>query len=139
MPNRLNTILNSTSALSQLAAKAQQLTALQQQLELLLPASLKPSCHVIRLEQQTLTLAVDNGAIAAKLRQMTHEMISGLVGKGYEITLIQIQVQVHAPPYIPPSMPRILSQAGKNHLAQLSENLSDSPLKSALTRLAKKT
>jgi len=103
------------------------------------PASLKRGCRVIRLEQQTLTLAADNGAIAAKLRQMTDEMISGLVDTGCEITLIQIQVQVHAPPYIPPPVPRTLSETGKNHLAQFSKNLSDSPLKSALSRLAKKT
>jgi hypothetical protein len=138
LPNRLNTFFTSTRELNQLKDKARQLMALQQQLEQVVPASLRRGCRVLKLDQHTLTVAADNGAIAAKLRQMTAEMAAQLQAKGCEVTVIQVQVQVNAPPYTPPPKPRSLSQSGKNQLAQFAAQLSDSPLKDALRRLSKK-
>ena len=138
MPSRLNTFLTSSRELHQLADKARQLMALQRQVELVIPASMRRSCRVLQLDQQTLTLAVDTGAIAAKLRQMTTELAVQLQKSGCEVTVIQVQVQVSAPPYIPPPKPRALSRSGKSHLTELADQLTDSPLKDALSRLAKR-
>lgn len=110
--------------------------ALQQRFEHIVPPSLKRGCRVMHLNQQTLILAADNGAIAAKLRQMTGELAAKLREAGCEVTVIQVQVQVSAPPYIKPPQAHLLSLSGKNHLAQFAENLAESPLKDALNRLA---
>jgi hypothetical protein len=112
--------------------------ALQQHFEHIVPPSLKRGCRVMHLNQQTLTLAADNGAIAAKLRQMTGELAAKLQEVGCEVTVIQVQVQVNAPPYVPPPHAPLLSLSGKKHLAQFAENLAESPLKEALNRLAQR-
>ncbi|TAJ82837.1 MAG: DUF721 domain-containing protein [Gallionellaceae bacterium] len=138
MPHRLNDFLTSSRELRQLAHKAQQLIALQRQFEHVVPPSLKRGCRVMQLDRQTLTLAADNGAIAAKLRQMTTELASKLRERGCEVTVIQVQVQVGNLPYAPPPKAHPLSATGKHQLAEFAEKLADSPLKEALSRLAKR-
>jgi hypothetical protein len=138
VPNRLNAILNSSNELSQLAHKARQLKALQQAFELVIPASLKSACHVMHLDKTILTVSADNGAISSKLRQMTTELVSKLHIIGCEVTLIQVVVQVSAPAYMPSAEKRTISLSGKTRLTKLAESLTDSPLKDALNRLAKR-
>lgn len=92
----------------------------------------------MHLERHTLTVAADNGAIAAKLRQMTTELAAQLQQRGVEVTVIQVQVQVSAPPIPPPPKVLSLSQSGKNQLAKFAEKLPDSPLKNALNRLTRR-
>ena len=43
-----------------------------------------------------------------------------------------------APPPVGSTQPRILSKAAQDTLTELEENLADSPLKTALRRLAKR-
>jgi hypothetical protein len=112
--------------------------AMQQLLEQVIPPSLRRGCHVMQFDQNKLTLAAENGAIASKLRQMTTELVSKLHDIGHEVTLIQVVVQVSTPPYIPPSEKRVVSVSGKNQLTKLANELADSPLKDALNRLAKR-
>jgi hypothetical protein len=138
VPNRLNAILNSSNELSQLANKARQLMALQQSFEQVIPASLKSGCHVMQLDKTILTVSADNGAIASKLRQMTTELVSKLHINGCEVTLIQVVVQVSAPAYLPATEKPTISQSGKSRLVELADSLTDSPLRDALNRLAKR-
>lgn len=84
-------------------------------------------------------IAATNGATAAKLRQMTEELISLFQAMGCDITGIQIKVQVTVPPPNIPSEPRKLGKSARDALDELDENLADSPLKSALRRLARHT
>jgi hypothetical protein len=69
---------------------------------------------------------------------MTDELISLFQARGCEITGIQIKVQVTAPPLVGSAEPRILGKAAQDALGKLEENLPDSPLKTALQRLAKR-
>lgn len=139
MTHRLNAILTSSRELRQLTGKAQQLTALQRQLTQLVPPALSRACRVTQIDGQKLTLTADSGVIAAKLRQMSTELLSGLQARGCEVTVIQVQVQVSTPPYIPPAQAREIGAEGKAQLNQLAETLADSPLKQALTRLARRS
>lgn len=136
MPHRLNAFLSASNELSQLTQKAGQLITLQQLVDQVIPKSLKRSCRVLYFKQNTLTLAADNGAVAAKLRQMTGELATHLREKGCEVTGIQVQVQVNAPAYVPPPTARTLSNTAKSQLSELAELLADSPLKAALARMA---
>lgn len=139
MPHRLKAYLASTLELRQLSGKAEQFTALQRHYQAIVPPSLKNSSYVLQLNRQVAVIAATNGAVAAKLRQMTEELISLFQAMGCEITGIQIKVQVTAPPPLIPSVPRKLGKAAKNALSELEENLTDSPLKRALRRLARRT
>ncbi len=111
--------------------------ALERQLENIIPLSLKRGCRVLQLDNKTLTLGANNGAIASKLRQMTAEIAIQLRELGCEVTGIQVRVQVSAPPVAEPAKAPNLSDAAKSQLTELANSLADSPLKKALERLTK--
>lgn len=136
MTQRLNSFFASSQELRQLSGKVRQLLALQQHYEKVAPPSLLRSSHVMQLEHDILTLAANNSAIAAKLRQMAPELVKQLQLHGCEVTGIQVKVQVTLPPSSRPSIPSSMSAQGKQMLSNLAKTLSDSPLKSALQRLA---
>jgi hypothetical protein len=138
LPHRLNAFLASNTELRQLSRKAEQVTALQRHYEVLAPPSLLQGSRILQLKLQVVVIAADNGAVAGKLRQMTDELISLFQARGCEITGIQIKVQVAAPPLVGSSQPRVLGKAAQDALGKLEENLPESPLKSALRRLAKR-
>ncbi len=138
MPKRLNSYLSVSQELRQLTSKAEQLRALQQHYERIAPPSLARSSHVLQLERQTLTLAANNSAAAAKLRQLVPELAGLFQNAGCEVTRIQVLVQVALPPAIRTPTPASLSAAGRERLTELAVELPDSPLKSALQRLARK-
>jgi hypothetical protein len=136
---RLKSYFGASPELRQLSSKAGQLLALQRHYEQIAPASLMRYSRVLQLEQQILILAANNGAIAAKLRQLAPELIKMLQNKGYEVTGIQVRVQVTLPAAEYTPAPPTLSATGRKRLVDLAADLPDSPLKSALQRLANKT
>jgi len=138
VPHRLKAFLASNSELRQLSSKAEQLSALQRHFDNIVPPSLKNSSHVLQLNRQAVIIAATNGAAAAKLRQMTSELISLFQARGCEITGIQIKVQVANPTPVISPQPRRLGKAAQDALDELDENLAESPLKTALRRLAKR-
>lgn len=137
MPNRLNTFLASDRELRQLSGKARQLALMQGHYQAIAPQTLYRSSKVLQFDNQNLVIAAFNGAVAAKLRQMTDELISLFQARGCEVTGIQIKVQVAAPPPVYRQVPRVLSRAAHEALDKLDESLADSPLKTALERLMK--
>lgn len=111
---------------------------MQRHYELIVPPSLQGGSRVLQLRQQVVVIAAYNSAVAAKLRQMTAELISLFQARGCEVTGIQIKVQVTAPPPVRPSQPRKLGKVARDALSSLGEDLADSPLKAALQRLGRK-
>jgi hypothetical protein len=138
VPHRLKTYLASNTELRQLSSKAEQLTTLQRHFDSIVPPSLKNSSHVLQVNRQAVVIAAANGAVAAKLRQMTDELISLFQARGCEVTGIQIKVQVTTQTRVMPSEPRKLGKPARDALSKLEEDLADSPLKTALRRLAKR-
>jgi hypothetical protein len=139
VPHHLNAYLASNQELRQLSSKARQVAALQRHYESIAPPNLTRSSQIIRLHRQTLVIAANNGAVAAKLRQMTGDLISCFQARGCEVTGIQIKVQVTAPARAVASKPRKLGKAALEALERLDEDLAESSLKSALRRLAGRT
>ncbi|MBI5436330.1 MAG: DUF721 domain-containing protein [Nitrosomonadales bacterium] len=138
MSKRLKSYFSASQELRQLSRKAGQLVALQRHYEQLAPPSLVRASRVWQLDRQTLTLAADNSAAAAKLRQLAPELAHLFQGAGCEVTGIQVRVQVARPPILRTPTPASLSAAGRQRLTDLAGKLPDSPLKSALQRLARK-
>ncbi len=139
MSQRLNSYFGASPELRQLSSKAGQLLALQRHYEQIAPASLMRCSRVLQLEQKILTLAANNGAVAAKLRQLAPELTKLLQNKGCEVTGIQVRVQVTLPAAECTLASPMLSTTGRKRLIELAVELPDSPLKSALQRLANKT
>jgi len=135
---QLSSIFSSDQELLPLLAKAQALSALKSQLIDVAPKNMLPSdqVQVLSLQMGTLSIAVINATIAAKLRQLAPEMVAKLQNKGCEVSGILVKVQVsfnrgnHTPP------PRKLSKTTQNILSDFSQRLDTSPLKTALTKLA---
>jgi hypothetical protein len=138
VPHRLKAFLASNTELRHLSSKAEQLTTLQRHFDNIVPPSLKNSSYVLQVNRQAVIIAATNGAAAAKLRQMTAELISLFQARGCEVTGIQIKVQVSTTAPTIPSEPRKLGKPARDALNELGENLADSPLKTALRRLAKR-
>ncbi|HEY6093577.1 MAG TPA: DciA family protein [Gallionellaceae bacterium] len=139
MTQRLRTLFSSSHELRQLAINAKQLIALQNLVEQALPASLRRASHVMRLEKQTLVIAAHHGAAAAKIRQMAPVLQKHLHENGYEVTLIQVLVQVSELPRAPRSSQHVLGAAGKQQLSRFADTLPDSPLKQALRGLVERS
>ena len=138
MTQRLNSILGASPVMHRLADKVAQLHTLQLLYEQLAPPSLARASHLLHLQQNVLLLAADNGAVAAKLRQLAPELSRVFKDKGHEVTAIQVRVQVSIPPRKSIPVPAAVSATGRQSLSELAEKLEDSPLKAALQRLARK-
>lgn len=136
MPNRLNDFLDSDPKLKQIARAARQLVRLQHLYQSIAPPSLVKGSRVLRFENNHLTLAADNGAVASKLKQLAPQLISSFRTRGCEVTGIQTQVQVNANPPRPPLPPRELGEQGRVALDELAHELPEGELKSAIERLA---
>jgi hypothetical protein len=135
---RLSSYLGASNELRQLSRRAERLLALQRLYERMAPPSLMRASRVISLEQQTLVLAADNGAVAAKLRQLAPQLAGQLQNAECEVTRILVRVQVSQPPR-PAAKAAGLSAAGKSKLIELAGELRDSPLKNALCRLGRRS
>jgi hypothetical protein len=135
---RLNSYLATTPELRQLSRKAGLLMALQRYYVQHAPATLARASHVQQLEQHVLILAADNGAVAAKLRQIAPDLTLLFQRGGYEVTGIHIRVQVALAAAQRKTKPAPISAEGRKRLLESSNSLHDSPLKNALQRLARK-
>lgn len=120
----------------QLSHKVEQLRVLQRQYELCIPPSLTRSSRVMQLEQQTLVLAADNGAVAAKIRQLAPHLAQLFLDSGHEVTGIQVKVQVAWPSAVRISAPPARA-GGQKKLINSIRQMADSPLKKALQKLAR--
>lgn len=136
MSQRINRYLTDSRELRQLAHSARELTTLQQQYRRIAPPSLLRASHVQQLDQQTLTLAADNAAVAAKLRQLAPQFVQQLRQMGVEVTGIQVRVQVASQARRTAPRQRSLGPAGRRQMASLADSLPDSPLKRALKRFS---
>lgn len=137
MSQRLNSFLASSQELRALAGKSKQLATLQQQYEQGLPPALRRASRVMQYDQHVLTIAADNSAVAAKLRQMTPDLLKKLQNIGLEVTLIQVRVQVGQTAPVAAAVKPVLSNRGKQQLNELADTLPDSPLKRALQDLVR--
>ncbi len=136
MPDRLNDFLDSDPKLKQLALAARQLVWLQHQYRAIAPPSLLKGSRVLRFENNHLTLAADNGAIASKLKQLAPLLISSFRTRGCEVTGIQTQVQVNAASPAKPLPPKEIGEQGRVALDELAHDLPEGDLRSAIERLA---
>lgn len=137
MSQRLKSFFSGDSALRALAYKADQLAALNALFRKAAPASLLGASRVIGFEQPILKIGADNSAVAAKLRQLTPQILARVQEDNAQITGILVKVQVGQPPTRARHNPHVLSGEGERQLSELASTLDNSPLKLALLRLTR--
>ena len=134
----INAILKD-SALSKLADRAQELTSTQKVWNEIVPAQLKQYAHAGNIQHKRLTVHVENGAIAAKIKLLLPTLLTKLQKQGIEITSIRVQVQVQSKVDKPVKPPRRVSDSASKNLQSLAKQLEGSELGDALIRLSKRT
>jgi len=134
----LDDCLNADAALARLTAHAWHLLKLQRIIDTTIPTALKRACRIANYRLGIVFIHADNGAVAAKLRQLAPSLCDELRSSGGEITEIRIKVQpreVADPVVQGKSVPQLGSRT-KQGLTNLSLSLpGDSPLKASLERL----
>lgn len=138
MAQRLKTLLGGDREFCPLLDKAQILSALQQHFAGVAPPYLGQSSQVLSLQLGTLSIAVANSTIAAKLRQLAPELVVMLQNRGCEVSGIRVKVQVAYTRSPPKTTPRILTKKAQNALQELSQTLDESPLKHAVQKMMRK-
>jgi hypothetical protein len=130
---KLSALLNAAGDLQSLTAQAKYLAALQQTYTMIAPAELLAASRVGYLKAGTLFLVAENGAVAAKLKQLTPTLFAGFQKRRAEITGIRVEVQVGAGKAANPlKKNKHPSETGLSQMRSLANKLEDSPLKQAL-------
>ena len=137
MAQRFKSLLSGSQELRPLLTKATALSALQRHFMAVAPPRLAQSSQVLSLQSSTLTVAVGNAAVAAKLRQLAPELVVMLQNRSCEVSRIHVKVQVSFNHSQPETAPRKLSKTAQDALNEFSQNLDDSPLKLALKKMLK--
>lgn len=138
MTHRLKSLLSGNRELRPLLIRAQELQALQQHFVCVTPPSLAQSGQVLSLRLGTLSIAVTNATVAAKLRQLAPELAGLLRGRGCEISRISVRVQVSSGDRRPGGAPRRLGKGATNALNELGQSLpNDSALRVSLEKMIK--
>ena len=122
-----------------MAEKVKELTSIQKIWNESVPAQLKPYTQAGNIEHKRLTVHVENGAIAAKIKLLLPSLISKLQKQGLEVTSIRVQVDVQSTQseIVKPS--RHLSESASKSVESLAKKLEGSELGDVLTRLSKRT
>ena len=134
---RLSNFIQASESLKPLLEQAKRVTDLQQVYRETAPSQLLDLSRVASIEGGRLVVVTDNGAAAAKLRQMTTRLVKNFVLRGQQITSIRVEVQVsagaHANETATPAP--LIGSAALATLRDLHQSLPDSQLKQALTNL----
>jgi len=119
-----------------LVVRAQALLKVQAALERALPAALTGHIRVMQLENGSLSLACDSGAVASRLRHQTDALIGSLGKQGIVVTAIRVSVNPDLMArYTHPVEKTGLPPAALDGLAHLNAEIEEGPLKEALDRL----
>lgn len=138
MAKSLQDYLVSGDSMARLATHAGRLLQFQQLLEAALPEALRPHARVANFRLGKIFIHANNGAVAAKIRQLGPRIASELSSQAAEVTQIEVRVQAPAsiaslPHHERPVLPGDKQKQGLTILIQGLPQ--ESNLRSALERL----
>ena len=136
MTNGLEHYLDNDAAAGRVMAHARLLLKLTRRFEAVAPAAVAHAARVANFKSGKIVIHADNGAVAAKIRQMSQRLCDELSKGGAECSGIEVKVQ---PRQIPcqsmASTQKPLSASTCGVLRSTSENLPKGPLREALETL----
>jgi len=138
--HKIGRLLAASNDLKALSGKARCLSELQRMFFDCAPRSLAQASRVQNYRAGTLFLVAENAAVAAKLLQLAPRLLSTIRKQELQVTKIHVSVQVASsqPESRTESKKKILSPDSIHKFTMLAEDLPDSPLKSAITRLVRR-
>ena len=136
---RLSEILDAGHALGALAEASRRVRHLQRIYLETVPAALSHASRVGWARAGVVTVIASNGAVAAKLRQLTPRILEGFRRHGEQCNSMRIEVQVEPGPAAGVAgRKKSLSPAALEAIEQAVQSLPESELRSALARLARR-
>lgn len=132
---RIGQLFEKLPQLQSLNREIQKQLALQTTLVEILPAALNRSVTVAASGTGDLILLADNGAVAAKLRQLAPRILNQFRLRGVEATGIRVQTQVSIRHKPLPQKQIFLGIHARQALLELASGLTESPLRAALEKL----
>jgi hypothetical protein len=129
------TFLDQAEGVAALMPQAERLLELRKILASLLPDSLARHCSVANYKQGRVIVFASNGAIAAKLKLMLPSLLERLSGRASEVTGLEVLVQARESGHQVADKSAKMSEAATSALAAFSEQLPDSELKTAVSRI----
>jgi hypothetical protein len=137
---KIGDVIANSGNLRSLAQLARRLEDLQHLLFEAVPPALAAASRISNFNSGLLVISADNAAVAAKLRQLAPRLRSHLEKSGIQVTGIRVDVQVKAHKIKAEHevTERALPPDAIRKFSGLAERLPASPLKSALTRLARR-
>lgn len=139
-PHPLNDYLADGEGAGRLLAHAASLRKLARIYADAAPEHLAQASRVANHKSGTVVIHADNGAVAAKLRQMAPTLAREFSNRGFECNGVQVKVQAleisdhsRPPPYRP--LPAVADRA----LADLAAGMADSPLRAAIETLLRRS
>lgn len=128
--------LDKDAAAGRVMAHARLLLKLTRRFETVAPAALRNSARVANYKSGKVIIHADNGAVAAKIRQLGRRLCDDLSTGGAECNEIEVKVQPRQSLYQSmASTPKPLSDVSIKTLRSTLENLPKSPLREALSTL----
>jgi hypothetical protein len=127
--------LNRAEGVPALMPQAERLLELRKILASLLPDSLARRCSVANYKQGRVIVFASNGATAAKLKLMLPSLLERLSGRATEVTGLEVVVQAREEEAQVAEKSAKMSEDALRELDRLSEQLPDSELKTALSRI----
>lgn len=126
--------IQSSDALAHLQAHASRLVRLQRAYEEFAPAQLLRSSGIANIKAGVVIIHAANGAVAAKLKQLTPRFVGEFLNRGLDLTGIEVRLQVAALQQTERvRRPRPLSPSARKALARLEVDLPEnSPLRRTL-------
>ena len=128
--------LNRDAAGNRLLAHARLLLKLARRFEAVAPGSFRHAARVANYKLGTIVIHTDNGAVAAKIRQMSQRLCVELSKGGIQCDVLEVKVQPRQPPQASTtSTVKPISAKSWDVLRSTSENLPKGPLREALENL----
>ena len=127
--------LNQAEGVAALMPQAERLLELRKIVASLLPDSLARRCSVANYKQGRVVLFASNGATAAKLKLMLPSLLEQISGRATEVTGLEVVVQAREGEAQVADKSAKMSGVATSELAALSEQLPDSELKTAISRI----
>jgi len=136
MPASLTQFLDSSDS-ARLMAHARILLKLSRQYEKFVPAGLGRLSRVANYKSGKIVIHADNGAVAAKLRQMSAGLCQRFCSEGMQCSGMEIKVQPRENPYqsTPSHLKPLSAKSGASLRETAAAMPADSPLRAALQHL----
>lgn len=124
---------------AQVLAHARLLYKLTRRFEAVAPLAFRQAARVANFRLGVVVILAENGAVAAKIRQMSQRLCDELSRGGTQCSGIEVKVQPRQNPFqSKPSLHKGLSEKAQAGVGALAAGLPPGPLREALERLAQR-